>query len=1354
MTETPMYVTPITSVFPTFSDAREFFDKSGGMPFWGEDKKLGISDLSHGNRTLIVGEPGIGKTLLLERIKGFFDEQGIHNAVILLGQPKVSERIGSVLDSATPPAAILFDGLDEAQGSQFPEVLRQLEEISSNYPAVKLFITARWLFVNRYSASFSGYRLVAISPFTTRQVRDYLLDARIRDEDIDLVLHRLSFGHQFLVIQIPRYLSYFTAFLKEKGVTAATEVSRNQLFEYFIYRKLELEEKDASIRVLMKRVLEKLALSMEIYQTNVLPKDELMTFFDDLESDLKLTALSQIRFDRFFDRSLLKDNIESIQFDNTEFQEYLAAKEISRFSMPGRTAFAFSVDSETTEIYPTWFNALTFLVEMRNEILEQLIEFSGLRAQTFKIVDESFLTFLSRIDPRNLPQSLRLGLFQDVLAYHTRTLQWLRLELASALPDFFHPTLEQTLKNAVEEAELERDGRRYIPLGNALYIVGCLLERRTITLDRTYWRSKLMHYASNTTDNVVVQRHALFALGHLSDPSVIDDLAVGKREDDLVKRAFLQMCTDLDPDHPKSVELFIDAVKTGDYYGRYGLWKITRERSVLVFLRALAEDHLFAREFFDSVSSVRERDTELADHIAAVMDDKIAELAKRVILRSVDYNIANFAERSIVVKTLWKLLKQREPVRFVAEIVELIHKEHGHSGFFFATGVLAEVLTKEDVPIFLEKMLGIGEQHTAFSVLLTIKQKGDSTSDAIFESGRIALPSEYEYWDQQQLKPAVPSQTQTEGLLVEFRALLEPEPGKFSYSVFEFYNRHNKQLDSVITGQDRARLIKLVTEQVFTRLDPATFTLEMTESSAGSHTYTSSIAVPIFGDGLEVAKHLRLDVIAYRQKIIDYIPFASGTQLAAIFELLPTIKQEELANVIQLFTKRDSDVWRYRTSAFIDAVQQYHVTQASSILRELVAEPKCDPYARERALLVRASIMPDPDFLKEVFKRYTGSANGNELRLAELANGLLITAHQERNAIDWRLAEIVKRATAFITPNRAHSVSLIEEEVLGGNSFARPLMELKNPDHIASYLRLLEESMRIFAKGDNFHNYAAYMWKVVSEYFNTLKQQESYYPLRQLENKVAELKDLEGGNWLAGTMVAVRRSYLAYLGKPRNISEAIKKQNEAKTADVKKILNSQHLYQHLQEALETDLRRWIEGEGAYDVIIVRKKSAGRHEHEKLVQKTLKTQIENILLRRHFQVDVIREPQLLDEKRVDFIVRYGFAGPVVVEVKLTSNKDLQGRGIERSRSFISMQRYMDGYGSAYGIVLIINDTDAKNLRTIAESFQKIPRVTVQSFDLLAATKKSSQKGSAASAASPKARRNRKRPQLENKKTRKP
>jgi len=178
----------------------------------------------------------------------------------------------------------------------------------------------------------------------------------------------------------------------------------------------------------------------------------------------------------------------------------------------------------------------------------------------------------------------------------------------------------------------------------------------------------------------------------------------------------------------------------------------------------------------------------------------------------------------------------------------------------------------------------------------------------------------------------------------------------------------------------------------------------------------------------------------------------------------------------------------------------------------------------------------------------------------------------------------------------------------------------------------------------------------------------------------------------------------------------VKRYNNAREFDDKKIRNSDDLFRHLQDALAIDLRHWIEGEGAYSLILGEKVfRSKKQEYEKLVQKTLKAHLEAILLRRGFQVDIDRESQLYDEKRADFLVRYGFVGPVVLEVKLTSNTDLKMRRLQDSSSYLSMERYMLGYGASHGIFLVVDNIGAKNLAKVKETFVRIPNVCVEVVD---------------------------------------
>ena len=1327
MTMISNYITPITKIHSTFAGAKEYNDKYGGFfSLIEREDKLSIETLAQGKRNLIVGEPGVGKSLLLEKLNEYFENECISTALISLREPDALQKIDKFLDLATKaPKTLLLDGLDEVKSSLFPSVMQKIEELSAKHTNLPVFLAGRWVFISRYANSFPDYRFITISPFTRRQVREYLKAAGRTEADIDALLNRImSFSHRMLVIQIPRYLSYLNDFLEQKGCEAASQVSRNELFEYFIYQKLELEENkiNENKRAITKRLLEKLALTMEIYHTNVITKDELMTFFDELKSDLKLVALSQIGIEVLYEYSLLKvsrENIGKIEFENTEFQEYLAAKEITRFPDPKRTAFEFAVDPDTKEIYPTWYNTLTFLVDMQQNLLEQLVEFSGLRADKFKVLDEAFFTFLSRVNPNSLNEKLRCRLFKDVVEYYERTMQWLPGQLSHAMPGFYNSYLEPYLKEMVEAAEQEKNSRRFIPLGNLSYIVADLL-RNNNALDRPYWRGKLISYASDENENGVLQRRALTALQFLGDQTVIDELPDLIVSEELIRREFLSMCTELAPDHPKSLEYFFDAIKRDEIFGRYGLFALRQPKSIKKFLKTLIDDEIFRNQFMNDSSLFEDQDRVLVENIEHTLDDETRELSKEVLVKTLQYDIAYNDKHSEFINGLWKFLRKDDP-EFVTDMVgRLKNTPDSDRCLYVAQDYFAQVIEKEDVEDFIKAMHHAVGATSPYNVMLMIKFSKREGAEEIYEAGRTLLEEEYLHREDAQSKESdSPANKRIERLLHQFHTLLEPEPGKYIPNVFKFYNHHAQELDPLLTQENRERIIKLLEDEVLKKIDPGKHGLTITKQQEGYTKYTTSMAVRIFGDAIMTAKHLGFDTMPYRQQILNYIPFAYDEELKTIFDLVKDINPGEMRPVIEVYHTRHTDLWQHNPVNLIHAVEQYHVTEAAPVLKAFIMESALEIHVRRQAIPVLDSIAPDADFLRQVLEKYKDSADYSEKELAHIANGLLIKTHADGDAIRWRLRQVVERSAAVTLSAEGdiHNVSNLIGEILFDKTFAKPLMELKSAGYEKDYCNLLDEAMEIWAKGKEFHEYAGYLWGIVYAYFDNLKEKQNYMPLQMLEEKIAGMQDREGANWLAGQMSNLRRSYLTYLGKLDNISQAIVKYNDVRDYDDKKIRNASDLFKHVLDALDVELRQWIEDEGAYKVLGKKIADSGVQEYEKLVQKTLKPQIENILIKRGYDVNIIREPQLLDEKRPDFLVYYGFVGPIVIEIKLTSNKDLKGKKLEQSTSYASMGQYMRGYGASHGIFLVINNVGAKNLSRVTEAYQKIKGVKVLSFACL-------------------------------------
>jgi hypothetical protein len=1319
------YIEPNLRVFSTLEEAAEFFGarSSTAHSLLGIDSDVSLDDVARGNRNLIVGEPGIGKSLLLKKLEGLFQDRGEpHLRVRLKDQKALEEATEFCRKSIGQPRHLMLDALDEVSSRAFPEALRTIEELSAQNPQVSMYLSSRWVFVRRYAISFPSYRVVVPMPFSRSQVREYLKAEGRTEVEIDSILGRvLSFDHSQLVIQVPRYLAYLTAYLKDKGADAASRVSRNELFEYFIYSKLDLEDERLSSdrKAILKRVLEKLALVMEIYQENSITKDELMTFFDEVHSDLKLVALAQIPLNEFFDASLLKlghEDPDRVEFENSEFQEYLAAKEITRFPDPNRAAFRFAVDDDAREIYPSWFNALTFLVDMEPSLLAQLVEFSGIRSERLKVVDDALLTFLGRLDIAPLAMDQRRALFADIVSYHQRGLQWLSWGLGPLLARLFDPSLEASLKGGVAAASKEAGTRRFVPLGNIAHVVGVLLEGDAL-LDRRYWRDQLLAFTKDTNENGGLQENALFALGALGDQAILDEVPDLSNAGELIGREFFSMCRTLSANHPKSIDYCLKALQRGNFDGRVGLTAITARDGIKRLLQALAADGNLRHTFLDHSRIVARDDDRLAASIDATADDEILVLSEEVLLRSLDHGTGSDVANSRFLFGLWNLLNRRR-AGFLADFTARIARSpSARATFYFLRSLAASTLQPSDVAPFITAMVAAGEGGIV-SILAHAKAMRGSEGEAVFEAGREHLPQEYEEWEAHQRELSAKKLRESQALLERFQTYLEPQPGSYSPGVFEFFNVHEKDLGRLISADQRARLTDLIIGTAFKFIDPITHKLTITEARpGGGTTYSVSAAVGLFGDALRTARLLGIDLAPFRQQVVNFLPFAYTEQLALIFEILGSIRPDEWPPLIAVYRDKTSDLWKHQTSNFIDAVEQHHVLEAVPILKGFVEDAECTPHVRERALRVLESLTPDQSFLSSIFDKYQASTLAHERTLAHVANGILISQHGDEVAHAWRIEEVLRRAAPFKKPTGVHTVSDLEAEVTHGMSFAQPLMAFGRRGYEDRYFTILDQAMAMWAKGPDYHAYAAYLWNVVCGHFELLKSHRSYDPLRLLEQKIDEMKALDGANWLAGRMGPLRRSYLKAIGRPTNISRAITRYNDARRDQTERILTSADLYGHLHEAMDTELRRWIEGEGGYKLILGEKVTvAKKQDYEKLIQKTLKTQIENILLRRGFKVDVIREPDLLDEMRTDCLVRCGFAGPIVMEIKLTSHPDAQATDITSTKSYRSMAHYMAGYGASYGLLVAIANEMPDRLEKLARGFRQIRGVGTIGFDL--------------------------------------
>jgi len=141
--------------------------------------------------------------------------------------------------------------------------------------------------------------------------------------------------------------------------------------------------------------------------------------------------------------------------------------------------------------------------------------------------------------------------------------------------------------------------------------------------------------------------------------------------------------------------------------------------------------------------------------------------------------------------------------------------------------------------------------------------------------------------------------------------------------VFEYYDDHQQQIDKYITPQEKKKLIdELMMNIVFEKFNPANQKLTITKEFNGNKTYTTHSWIHIYGDCIQLAAKLNLDVSKYQSKLISYIPFAYDSHLKAILGWIRRPTSVEISTLIQVYRGKTSDLWRHQPESFIKACKE------------------------------------------------------------------------------------------------------------------------------------------------------------------------------------------------------------------------------------------------------------------------------------------------------------------------------------------------------------------------------------------------------------------------------------------------
>lgn len=383
---------------------------------------------------------------------------------------------------------------------------------------------------------------------------------------------------------------------------------------------------------------------------------------------------------------------------------------------------------------------------------------------------------------------------------------------------------------------------------------------------------------------------------------------------------------------------------------------------------------------------------------------------------------------------------------------------------------------------------------------------------------------------------------------------------------------------------------------------------------------------------------------------------------------------------------------------YLQFVERFKIIEALDTLEEFLKSSKFNNEVvgsiryRLKALELIDEFKNDKEYIRKIFMDYKNATE--EQIIAEYANKILITNYQDEDAIKRRLKYIIKRAYKFQHSEGAHFVGP-EENELTDKPFAKPLMTINTFEYRNLYLNLIDESYKLQNKDKEFEDYAHYMREITISYFFNLRIYKNYEFLVELEKRAKLYDNQKGYGWFLDRIRWLKNQYLEYIGKPDNITDCIKRYNKIKERQYIEISNSRDLFHLLRNIFQNELNNWFVGEGKKLLEAFKHKDrAGETE----LQKLIKIEIENVLLSKGLRpndINIYRESQLLDDKRSDFLIGYGFIRPVLVEVKLSDHPDMQQVNMSAKESYNNFTQYIKDFKVDYSIFLVYENQSREN-----------------------------------------------------------
>lgn len=1232
------YIQPKLKKFNNIDDLLK--NNIDSYSYYFNNEKINLNDLLEYNYLCVVGEPGIGKSTLLRELEARVE----NNSYFIMASALNADHIPKEC------SCIIIDALDEVPVNHFFIKLQEINRIKEVYPQAKIIFSCR----KHYIATFANQ-------FSTIKDLSYIELCRLNSKDVEDAIYLCSAAIKESInkspklkelITIPRYLTFLLDFESETG--DCTNVG--DLFEYMINSSIKKAIEKNNIpfyentSILIKRSLEKVALIMEMCGRDSISKDELYTILDGLKGNITQMVLAN--FDLlFFQNRIMKETNGLLQFENTELQEYLAAKELNRQANIESFLYEVAVNKDLKHVYPNWFDVIPHLsysstgAKTLISIIKLIIGY-----ETF-LENDSFETLLRYIDPSVLTLKDKEELFSLLLNHYLMVPSYIRWQsyIYHLFNQCFTPECSKKLIRSYYSFSS-------IQLQNIQTILEAIGEDNELDNEvREHWKKGADFFMSKEEGDDY-KLIALGLYGAIKDTVSLSYLSKKfKRFSEGLKEKYCDVTSKILLYDRVVIDCWLEACFIGDPHAIqailsikdlnalfYAYDSITKENKLDIFFNPHGSyfvffDWLLPAQYKIVQTEAEEKKLLFMKVIAAYVNNQSYHSDKRV-----QEMIKNILLDKVTGEEFVKLLKHSYVLQsllsgFDSELID---------------GALIEGVDG------LLRQCGF-EEWMIESILriLTYRIYADENKKDCIEDYINRYSETFKEWEKQPEKFRI--DTETTGLNKAYDTLSSKESTAYEKYLSaellanhtDFLKRHDiNPFVNIVSGY--LEKIELDSENI-------------TKTSSNTFSVTPKIfKFPVFSLALFQLGEVTI-LKRHKMVLAKTLPIASWTQnnysndiRNAYKEIIGELSDEEKNELIEWWRLRKDDFINMSHNDILICITDYRIDALSYKLEEYIhtyiKNPVLDNFSAAKdslTLIAHGYCNWDLkqfeklfDSLKDEDENYYGV---NELKLD--CNAIMIEKFQSKEAIKWRIEYLKTNIFKSVKNNSGHfrPVSEREIEVTSSNPYMfRCFMGISNNFYLNTQLNNLFEFGLSLSKTMETREYSNYLLRQICLFFiNT----GTIANLQLLRKKIYEICGEQVPFYVSSLMNEAELKFMNQRIVP--VTKALHQYNKSLEQSYLEIRNDGDLCRYFDNIFY-EVQREIQDVGIYSLFET------KNINEDFIQRELKNTIINVGLKMGLELRLDREVTLQDNKRTDILLWHGMCSPILIEIKLLNNSEIQ------------------------------------------------------------------------------------------------